>query len=228
MKRIVVLLMLLVCTVSFVFAQKPTAVIREMTGTVELKKAGKTEWVAAKPGETIEESTIISTGFRSTVVLSVGHSSIVVRALTRLSLETLMNRDANEVINLGLATGRIRATVNPPSGAKTDFSIRTPSATASVRGTVFEVDPVNLQVQEGTVNYQPAASMLSQPVAVGAGQESRVDTVTGKTLNPVEAAQVNRYFQPLPGQESSPDTQESAKLEVTTGSVAIDVVLQLR
>ena len=218
--------MVLLCTASFIFAQKPVAVVREMTGTVELKKAGRTEWTAAKPGDTIEESTIISTGFRSTAILSVGNSSVVVRALTRLSLETLMNRDTNEVINLGLATGRIRATVNPPAGAKTDFTIRTPSATASVRGTVFEVDPVNIQVHEGSVRYVPAAALLSQPVAVNAGQESRVDASTGQTLNPVIAAQASRNLPAMQGQNATPDTPGSAKLEVATGSVEIDVILQ--
>ncbi|MDR3020878.1 MAG: hypothetical protein LBU66_08275, partial [Treponema sp.] len=42
-------------------AQQAAAVIREMTGTVELKTGA--DWTPAKAGDVVERSTMVSTGF---------------------------------------------------------------------------------------------------------------------------------------------------------------------
>jgi len=184
-------LMLLVCGVTLVFAEKPQAFIREMTGTVELKAPGSERWVSAKQGDRIQEATIISTGFKSTAMLSIGNSTLLVRALTRMSLESLMNQDKTDTIDIGLTTGRVRVDVKPPAGTKTDFSIKSPTATASVRGTVFEFGPGELRVIEGKVSFQPAGDLAQHPVMVEAGQQSWIDSDTGQTVTPLDAAEID-------------------------------------
>jgi hypothetical protein len=67
-----------------------TAVIREISGTVEVKQPGAQGWEAAKEGQRLETASLISTGFRSTALLSIGNSDIAVRPLTRLSLEEIL------------------------------------------------------------------------------------------------------------------------------------------
>ena len=195
--------MLLVCGVMPAFAEKPQAFIQEMTGTVELQTAGSTKWVPAKQGDRIQEATIISTGFKSTAMLSIGNSTMLVRALTRMSLEALMNQDETDTINVGLSTGRIRADVKPPAGSKTNFSVQTPSATASVRGTVFDLDTAAVHVIEGKVSFQPAGDLAQRPVMVGAGQQSWVDTQSGQALTPAAAAESNMVLPALPGQNAA-------------------------
>jgi len=200
MKRILVVT-LLVTTAVFVFAQAPTAFIKEMSGTVELQTRGATGWTTARLNEPIRESTIISTGFKSTAIISVGNSTLFVQPLTRMSLETLANREQTETVNLNLNAGRIRVDVKPPAGAKASTAVRTPSATASVRGTAFDLDTTAIRVQEGSVIFQPNSSN-SGAVTVNAGQTSRIDPASGAAVNPLIAAETSLPLPPLPGQES--------------------------
>jgi len=202
MKHITIFLLLLLVTV-LAFAQNSGAYIREMSGTVELKLPNSANWVPAKVGDRIGETTIISTGFKSSAVLSVGNSTLIVRALTRLSLETLINQNETETVNIGLSTGRIRADVKPPAGSKTSFSVQSPAATASVRGTVFDMNTVTIQVHEGSVAFVPSGESATRPVVVNAGQESWVDADTGAAINPFAAADGNFALPSLPGQSAA-------------------------
>jgi len=228
MKRMMVL-MILLNMAALVFAQNPGAHIREMTGTVELKVPGAVEWKDAKVGEPISEATIISTGFKSTAILAVGSSTLMVRPLTRMSLDLLIQRDETETINIGLNTGRVRAEVKAPAGNKTAFSVTTPTTTASVRGTVFEMDTVNIQVHEGEVSYAltggGVGDLAPRPVTVSAGQESWVDTDTGKTVSPMAAAETKISLPALSGQKATSGSENNAKLESTRGSLVVDVDL---
>lgn len=227
MKRLTGLLFFLLTamlTTAVIFAQAPEAVIREMTGTVELKASGSQAWKAARNGDRIAESTIISTGFKSTAILAVGSSTFMVRPLTRLSLNALLSRDNTETINVGLRTGRVQVDVKPPAGSRTDFTIQTPSATASVRGTSFDIDPVKLKVKEGTVAYSPAGDQ-SRPVMVSAGQSSQVDSNSGKVANPIAAAEANRSLPSLPGKTSTAGAESGARLRIPQGTFLADVTI---
>jgi hypothetical protein len=198
------------------------AYIRETTGTVEIKPASAAEWVAARAGDRISADTIISTGFKSTASISVGNSILTVRPLTRLSLEELQLVQGNETVRINLQTGRLRADVNPPSGFRTDFAIRAPSATASVRGTSFEFDGVNLSVDEGRVHV---AGGNGGAVYVGAGHSAVSDPRTGRTagaqetilaeLIPALPAAADGMREPaalLPGASNGADTPDDADM----------------
>jgi hypothetical protein len=165
-----------------VYAQ--TGVIREMTGTVELKLAGTQTFIPAKSGDTLQRDTIISTGFKSTATIVVGSSTIVARPLTRLSLAEIASSGNTETININLQTGRLKVDVRPPSGTKANFTVKSPTATASVRGTSFELDPRNLTVLTGTVAY---GGSEGAPALVSAGDESHTSE-NGKAADPVETS----------------------------------------
>ncbi|MCL2443531.1 MAG: FecR domain-containing protein [Treponema sp.] len=216
MKRFLMALILLTASVC-VFAQNSTAVIREITGTVEIKRSGSANWITARTGTTINRNDIISTSFRSTAVVAAGSSTIVVQPLTRLSLQEIINQSETETVNLNLSTGRVRVDVNPPAGRRTNMSVQTPSSTASVRGTSFEMDTTSIRVLTGSVSYAPSAG---RPVTVSAGQESWVDD-SGNTVNPMAAAESSRFLPVLPGQSTT--TPESASLNL--GTLLIDVII---
>jgi len=219
-------LMLLVCGVTLVFAEKPQVFIREMTGTVELKTPGSEKWVAAKQGDRIQEATIISTGFKSTAMLSIGNSTLLVRALTRMTLEALMNQDETDTINVGLSAGRVRADIKPPAGSKTNFSVQTPSATASVRGTVFDLSTATVRVIEGRVSFRPAGDLAQRPVMVGAGQQSWVDTDSGQVVTPIAAAETSLALPALPGQNAPSGVHSGIRPENPgDGNLVIEVKL---
>jgi hypothetical protein len=167
------------------FAQSPRAVIRELRGTVETKAAGSSVWQTAVVGQELERETILSTGFRSEAALDLGSSILRVRPLTCLSLAEITATADADRIEIYLRVGRIRAEVTPPAGGTVDFTIRSPIAVASVRGTSFEFDTVTLMVDEGTVSFSGADNTA---VYVAAGQSSSPDPVSGRTAAPVETA----------------------------------------
>jgi hypothetical protein len=217
MKRMIVVLLFLMSIAAF--AQQ--GIIREAIGTVELKQPGAAEFVLAKVGDPVVEATIVSTGFKSRALISVGNSTIAVQPLTRLSLTEITTAQQTERVAINLSTGRVRADVNPPLGGKTDFSVQSPMVTASVRGTIFEFDTMNLMVFDGTVAF---AGSRGRPMLVGAGNTSTVDTVSGRVADPLvtAAAQllppspVGTSTENRPASESIAPSQE-VEFTVTTG-----------
>ncbi|MDR2717131.1 MAG: FecR family protein [Treponema sp.] len=207
----------------FLFAQAPEALIREMSGTVELKTSGSADWIAAREGNRIVKDTIISTGFKSMAILAVGNSTIIVRPLTRLSLAELMNQNETETINVSLSTGRIRVDVNPPAGSMAKFTVQTPTAIAAVRGTSFDMNTAKVRVLKGAVNYRPANGN-KKSVMVNAGEESWIDTGTNSAVNPTAAAETARSLPNLPGEDARPPANNGARLETSGGTLTVDVV----
>jgi ferric-dicitrate binding protein FerR (iron transport regulator) len=89
-----------------------------------------------------------------------------------LTLAELTQRDNSEETTLYLHTGRIRAAVTPPTGQRIDFTVGSPTVTASVRGTSFEFDGRRIHVDEGRVLLAGAGG---QKVYVAEAQQSYVD-----------------------------------------------------
>ncbi|MDR0641513.1 MAG: FecR domain-containing protein [Treponema sp.] len=166
MKGPAALLSVLFCA-GFLFAQTPEILIQELTGTVEVKEPGSSRWIPAREGMRLEQLSIISTGLQSSAVILIGQSKIMVRPLTRLSIEELSALRENEQVGLFLRTGKVRAEVTPPEGGRTNFTVRSTQATNSVRGTVFEFDTVQVKVEEGRVFFLPNAGGSAALVRAG-------------------------------------------------------------
>lgn len=147
-------------------AEALQAVIRDFAGTVEVKLPSSDTWESAQRGQTLSGDTTISTGFKSTALIEIGSSLLTVRPLTRLTITELSQNQNTEKVDLNLQTGRLRAEVNPPVETGVDFTVRSSSATASVRGTVFEFDTFRLRVREGTVEFSGGSG---SPVLIDAG-----------------------------------------------------------
>ena len=222
MKRKILLpAVLFILGVYFIFAQAPS--IKEVNGTVEIKRSASAEWTAAKAGDRIDKATVISTGFKSMAVIAVGNSTIVVRPLTRLTLEEIMLQSDTETVNVNLQTGRIQVAVNPPAGSKADFTAQSPNSTASVRGTSFEMDPENIKVTDGAVKYKAAGGGKFY-VRVGAGQSAWVDTNSNRAVDPVQAGEQNRTLPVLAGQDIEVNTA-GASPDLPRGTLGITVIL---
>ena len=192
MKKTFWFVLMSVSAVCVIFGQ--SGVLREMTGEVELKPAGKAAFSAAKTGDEIARDTIVSTGFKSTAVIAIGSSTITVRPLTRLSLAEIHSASDTENINVNLQAGRVKVDVKPPAGTKANMTIQSPGATASVRGTSFEFDTVNLTVLEGTVAFGSSSSGVA--TMVQGGKSSFVGT-DGQPVSPVEVSNAN-LLPPMP------------------------------
>jgi hypothetical protein len=192
------------------------ALIREIRGTVEIKAPGAADWGPARQGQSIPRAAMISTGFKSSAVILVGNSVLSVQPLTRLTVEEIEERAGTERVGLSLQTGRIRAEVKPPSGRKTEFTLRGPSATASVRGTSFEFDGIHLRVDEGRVHLEGKGRTGA---FVGAGHEARTDTDTGRMVGAAETLG-EELAGPVP---AGVDPGAAVKAAAPTGNVDVEL-----
>jgi hypothetical protein len=196
--------LLLLWGMSLVFAQVPEsrAVFREIHGTVEVKAPGEAKWSPAEEGQSIDREAMVSTGFKSTAVIGLGNSILSVQPLTRLSLEEIREMAGNERVDISLRTGRIRADVKPPAGGKTEFTVRSPSATASVRGTSFEFDGIRLRVEEGRVHV---TGNDRSGTYVGVGHSVSTDIETGRMVSAADTVR-EELVPTLPaGMENTPE-----------------------
>ncbi|MDR2964937.1 MAG: FecR domain-containing protein [Treponema sp.] len=193
-----ILLGLFIFAVSAVYSQ--TGVIRELTGEVELKTAGSSTFTAAREGSTVARDTIISTGFRSTAIIVIGSTEITVRPLTRLTLAEIQRSSGTEDLNVNLQAGRVRVNVTPPSGTRANTTVQTPSATASVRGTEFDMGVDHIEGYSGKTVYT-GKNGLSASITSGFKSQT---TFTGNTTNPHSTA-TGGILPPIPGSGDSSD-----------------------
>ncbi|GHU25470.1 iron dicitrate transporter FecR [Spirochaetia bacterium] len=214
MKKLLWILLAMTCAAT-VFAQTPYAVLKDFSGTVEIKAAGK-DWVPATKGIAMEKNMSISTGFKSTATLTVGNSTLTVSALTRMTLEEFVN-SKDEKVDLSVQSGRIHADVTPPAGGRTEFTVRSPSATASVRGTSFDFGPGFISVTQGSVVF---TGKNGSRFLVPAGGHSIVNDRTGQARSPAEGIAA-ALSPPLPAgvdSEAAPTssrTPDSVNIELT-------------
>jgi hypothetical protein len=168
------------------------AVFMEIQGKVEILPSGAAEWTAAATGMTIEKGSVISTGFKSSALIQTVSSRILLRPVTRLTLEEIIGLEGNEAISLALRSGRIRADVLPLQSGKTEFTVRSPMTVASVRGTSFEFDTVNLLVDDGLVRYSYVNGLT---VYVAEGEASYAEEKARRVVPPQELAAGSRIPQ---------------------------------
>ena len=193
-------------------------IIREISGTVELKTPGSSSFVLAKAGDMLTKDTVISTGFKSTALLEAGSSFITVRPLTRLSLTELQASAGSETISVNLQAGRVRVDVNPPAGTKTSMAVTSPIATASVRGTSFIFDTRNVEVNHGVVDFHGnrGRAML---ISAGSGSKVRDD---GKAEDPLKIRSGKLRPQPPVGSDSA-GGKSSGTANRTSGVFTINI-----
>lgn len=129
------------------------AVFREVKGKVEYQLEGE-DWMPAKVGLSIPKGSVISTGFKSTAAIEALGSVIMVRPLTRMILDELVRSAGGTKTGLTLLSGKVKTEVKPSSATSlTQFDVKSPTATASVRGTGFEFDGENILVNHGDVEF---------------------------------------------------------------------------
>lgn len=130
MKKIVTILVLL--AVAF-YSFALDGIVMEVLGKVE--KQVDNSWIALKKGDVLVPGDIVSTGFKSEAVISIGESVITVKALTRMTIEQLYEKNKNHVSSVYLDVGSVSADVKPVTNKRVGFTVKTPAVTASVRGT---------------------------------------------------------------------------------------------
>lgn len=162
MKKITTVLFVL-SVISFAnFAQERFAAkVEEVSGKVEIYKGNS--WQSLAQGTELFKGDIISTGFNSEAVISVNESKIKLSALTRLTVEQLTQNDKKEQTQLFIDSGKISANVKHTENKRTDFKVRSPVSTASVRGTDFTfLASGKISTSEGLVSTSPSTSLTAE------------------------------------------------------------------
>ena len=123
----------LVLFASLIFAQTRGVQVVSVVGKVEKQQDGL--WLPIKEGEFLSKGTLISTGFRSSATLKFEGSVISVAALSRLTISELLENENSRDTSVYLDAGKITADIKTSDNKRVNFTVRTPIATASVKGT---------------------------------------------------------------------------------------------
>ncbi|MBQ1984488.1 MAG: FecR domain-containing protein [Spirochaetaceae bacterium] len=138
MKKLVLLFLISIFSISFSFAASTdVAIVNSVVGKVEVQV--NESWIQVKNGDILSSGSVISTGFKSSAVLYIGDSLIEVRALTRLTIEEIVEQNQNYNTTMFLDAGSIKADIKKSENKRVGFKVRTSVATASVRGTSGEI-----------------------------------------------------------------------------------------
>ena len=126
---------------SFAAQNSIKATVVSAKGKAEMQSGGS--WIALKAGDTVSQGTVIQTGFKSELVLKIKESTVTVAPLSRLTIQTLAERQGvngasgKDETSIRLATGSLKSNIQKSEDRRVGFTVRSPVATASVRGTEF-------------------------------------------------------------------------------------------
>lgn len=172
---------LALCTTAFAVE----ATVISVTGKAELQDGGR--WTALREGGKVEKGAVISTGFKSEAVIEFKGTRFTLGALTRITVQDLLEESDRDSASLFIDSGKISANVGGADGKRVGFKVRSPIATASVRGTEFSFAAGGmLSVAAGVVTFSQASSNGDKGVPVAAGQESRASSASVVCSSPAE------------------------------------------
>jgi hypothetical protein len=106
--------------------------------------------------------------------------------------------------------------VEPSAGGTLDFSVRSPVATASVRGTAFDFDGTRLVVEEGRVHLSGNSVTGAY---VGKGHSTAAAPETGSTIRVIDGLKAELSL-PLPtGIDTVPAASAAAPASAGLGII---------
>ncbi len=179
-----------------------------VSGKVEYQDASGV-WKGLQAGDFLKSGTMISTGFKSEATVKLGASILTVKPLTRMTLTQLVEKEDTVDTELYLEVGNVKAEVNSLNNKKNGFTVKSPVATASVRGTVFEIGE-ELVVLQGSVVF---VTPIGQTRTGQAGQQLQL---VGETVSsPVAALQEKMETIVL---TSTPSTEIKSPVKATVAS----------
>ena len=179
-----------------------------VSGKVEIQDSAGV-WKTLKAGDTVISGSMISTGFKSEATLKLGASILTIKPLTRMTLTQLVEKEEIVDTELFLEVGNVKAEVNSLNNKKNGFTVKSPVATASVRGTVFEMGD-DLVVMQGNVLY---ASTIGQTRSATAGQ--KLEMIKGSVSSPATALETRMVTIIL---SNVPSTEVRSPILVTTSA----------
>ncbi|MBQ7905488.1 MAG: FecR domain-containing protein [Spirochaetaceae bacterium] len=163
------------------FAQSRNIQVVSAVGKVEKQQDGL--WVPVQVGEVLSKGTLISTGFRSSATLKFEGSVISVSALSRLTIAELLENENSRDTSVFLDAGKIKADIKTSDNKRVSFTVRTPIATASVKGTAGLVsalgDVVSYENVWATTVVNPDGTESTKQIPVSQGMHLSLSANVG-------------------------------------------------
>ena len=118
---------------------KPAKVV-SVSGRAQKLLAGQDKWENLAAGDLLDKHTVIRTGLRSRVVLKFqDRAEVIIEDATKVGISEFLQSGNKVRARLGLKYGSLHVDV-PKQNGPTDFSVSTPVATLSIRGTAGNID----------------------------------------------------------------------------------------
>jgi len=181
-----------------------------VNGKVEIQDTNGT-WKSLKAGDPLTAGSMISTGFKSEATVKLGASILTIKPLTRMTLTQLIEKEDIVNTELYLEVGNVKAEVNSLNNKKNGFTVKSPVATASVRGTIFELGE-DLVITQGTVVM---VTPLGQTRTGTVGQQ--LELVGDSITSPVTALQTQMETIVL---SDTPSTEVKSAITATSSAPA--------
>lgn len=156
-----------------------------VTGKVQVAQAGNT-WKAAVIGDVLKAGDIIQTGFKSEAVIALSsaheNSKITVAQLSRMTVEQLAEDASGDKTSVYLSAGSVKSEIKKTADHRANYMIRSPVATASVRGTELTVTnaflSTKIETHEGVVSTWKTQKPMKGPMISSENAESGGLTAT--------------------------------------------------
>lgn len=175
----------LLASFALVSASALEATVLSARGKAEVQKG--TSWATLSAGSKLQKGDVIQTGFKSELILKIKETTVTVAPLSRITIEQLAEKSDKDDTRLYLDTGSLKSDVKKTEDRRVGFTVRSPVATASVRGTVFSI--TNKYQSTDVVGYAGSTAVWksdkpqSPEVAKDNGEET--PAVTGNNANAV-------------------------------------------
>lgn len=114
------------------------AIVAAGNDDVEIVRGDKTT-VPALVGAVLKKGDSVTTGYTSTVMLDFGYATLTVTPITQLRIDEFTNKENIAKTQLYLRIGTVQARVRNVPAIRSDFSVSTPTANASIRGSEMRV-----------------------------------------------------------------------------------------
>lgn len=187
------------------------AILVQISGKVEVRRDGDTQWIPAEENMEVTLSDTVSTGFGASATVVMGENRVILKPLSRLTLDMYLKTENSVSASLFLQVGAVKAEVDSSSDIKQNFQVQSPFSTASVRGTIFDFDGKRLSVTEGRV-----ALFVGKPTRVVQKSIIRQQTEEGVEVTPES---VEQAFQQMLQQ-----VDEDEAVYVNTGE-AVEIII---
>lgn len=117
------------------------AIVSEISNAedIEVRRGASGEIIPARLGMVVKVGDTVSTLLDTRVLLDFGYATLEVLKFTQVTLDEYTNKDNISKTQLALRVGAVKSKIRHTNAIRSDFSVATPGANASIRGSEMQV-----------------------------------------------------------------------------------------